>query len=93
MGTHLYDIVVYEAGDGGVSVLTSMTLLSMRLEMGECVARFVPRSLTPRDTDLPNLSRTTRSALLQTTTPSLLIRSENTPEVSGTMRYCEFVSS
>ena len=37
MGTHLYDIVVYEAGDGGVwVVLTSMTLLSMRLEMGEC---------------------------------------------------------
>ena len=37
----------------------------MRLEMGECVARFVPRSLTPRDTDLPKRSRTIRSALLQ----------------------------
>ena len=33
--TRLYDIVVYEAGDGGVwVVLTSMTLLSMRLGMG-----------------------------------------------------------
>ena len=33
--THLYDIVVYEAGDGLGWVLTSMILLSMRLEMGE----------------------------------------------------------
>ena len=57
VGAHLYDIVVYQAGDGGVCgcsplwhcclsgwrwgsvwVLTSMTLLSIRLEMGECVA-------------------------------------------------------
>ena len=33
--THLYDIVVYEAGDEGGWVLTSMTLLSMKLEMRE----------------------------------------------------------
>ena len=56
MGAHLYDIVVYQAGDGGgcgcsplshcclsgwrwgsVWVLTSITLLSIRLDMGECV--------------------------------------------------------
>ena len=42
-----------------------MTAVSMRLSMGECVARLIRSSPTPRATALPNLSRTIFSMFLQ----------------------------